>query len=175
MLNIPKRTLLRWGQEKANEIELVRKSTFDHLFRELNVSIAQRITMLAKDLKRINKELKERDIDSPVIVELFRIKMKLISELAKYDTSVDESVECDGEGASFVDPFDDVTDPSDIEFCHPEKEEKFLLTQEEREKERERIRQAIPGISEDMVDKIECDRICRSDLSLEKIDEEESE
>jgi hypothetical protein len=173
LLNIPKRTLLRWGKDHAGEIEMLKKRSFDKLFKELDVSVRRRIEMLAKDLKKINKELKNKSYCSVIAIDLLKMKMKLISALAKYDTVSDEEVRFDFQEV----PVDDPYDYDDGESCYvpadDKEEEEFNQKREERDRIRKKLDEENPGLSEDELDNIEFEIQLNRELARINQDEDD--
>ena len=167
LLNIPKRTLLRWGKEYAGKIEMLKKRSFDKLFKQLDVTARSRIEMLAKDLKKINKELKNKSYSSIIAIDLLQMKMKLISALSKFDTAVEsaESAPFDYNEQPVSDPYDyDEEGAVHIPDSDGEEEE-FNREREKRDRIRKRLEEENPGLSEDELDKIEFEVQLNRDLA----------
>jgi hypothetical protein len=174
LLNIPKRTLLRWGKEHAGKIEMLKKRSFDKLFKELDVSVRRRIEMLAKDLKKINKELKNKSYCSVIAIDLLKMKMKLISALAKYDTAVEERefAPFDFQEVPVDDPYDYDDGESAYVPANDKEEEEFNRKREQRDRIRKRLEEENPGVSEDELDNIEFEVQLNRELARNNMDEE---
>ena len=173
LFNIPKRTLLRWGKEHAGKIEMLKKRSFDKLFKELDVSVRRRIEMLAKDLKKINKELKNKSYASVISIDLLKMKMKLISALAKYDTAVDEEVRFDFHEIPISDPNDYDEEENMNIFDNDREEEEFNREREKRDRIRKRLDEKNPGLSEDELDNIEFEVQLNRELARNNQDEDD--
>lgn len=84
-LNIPARTLINWNKEKLEEICRLKESAFEELLDSLKVSTAYRFRTFANDLNKIEDELKKYSFKDFDLMELMKLKVKILSELSKLD------------------------------------------------------------------------------------------
>jgi hypothetical protein len=85
-LKINKKTLIRWNKDKINEINSLKESAFESMMESLQVSTQNRVKMLADELNKINSALTDRSYKNYRVTELLNYKMKVISELSKFDS-----------------------------------------------------------------------------------------
>jgi len=85
-LNIPVKTLYRWNQENTEEISLLKEAALEDILNTLKVSAFHRVSSLANDLNKIDSELRKYSYDSFRPEDLLKMKMKILSELSKFDS-----------------------------------------------------------------------------------------
>ena len=96
-LKINKKTLIRWNKDKINEINSLKESAFESMMESLQVSTQNRVKMLADELNKINSALTNRNYNNYRVTELLNYKMKVISELSKFDSDFKSFLKRDAE------------------------------------------------------------------------------
>jgi hypothetical protein len=86
-LKIPKLTLVRWFKEKEKEINLLKETAFESLMESLKVSTSNRIQLIANDINKLNSILNKRSYDYGGTIDLIKLRIFLIKELSKFDSS----------------------------------------------------------------------------------------
>jgi hypothetical protein len=72
----------------ADELATLKEAAFNELIESLKISVGCRIQMIAKELVRLNPVIDKKSYENSDIKELIYLKLKLISELSKFDSGL---------------------------------------------------------------------------------------
>jgi len=90
-LNIPLRTLFRWGKDLAEEISACKEAALESILSEHKATANERISNLAIILEKLDKAILDNGFGLYGLVDLMNWKLKVNSELLKHETKLFKS------------------------------------------------------------------------------------
>ena len=87
-LNIPLRTLFRWGKDMAEEISACKEAALEAVLNEHKASAHERIGNLAFILEKIDTAISKNSFGGWSLFDLMNWKLKVHNELLKHETKL---------------------------------------------------------------------------------------
>jgi len=87
-LKVSKQTLINWGKEFKLELDNLKAFEMDKLQKEYHIAKTERIKLFGEKIKKINKELDNKELKNLSIEKLLDYLLKFTNELKKEESEI---------------------------------------------------------------------------------------